>query len=288
MIVLTETPDWKAVLTKLDHLERQNRRWRLVAMFSCALAALALFMVPAASQNDQESEVKAERFVLVDRSGKPRAILRTSDTSPQLTLLDENGRERVALSLGGLFLADAQGHVGTILGGAPPLLVFSDPNGQSVVMGVLVDGPRLKLGEEVELGALNGSEHGLAIRDVKGQPRAILAASTSGPTLTLSDENGVERAELAVVSQGPILGFADAKGQPLVGLGAAPDSTALVLQHANGRQGAVLSVAPSGVSSLMLANGYGNQSAWLHVPPQGKPVLALYDGLGGSRVLSAP
>ncbi|MBI3912033.1 MAG: hypothetical protein HY320_14020, partial [Armatimonadetes bacterium] len=89
----SQTPDWQAVLARLERLEAQNRRWKMAVLAACLLAGAALLTAPAVSQEQRGRMVTAERFVLVDARGNTRATLgATAEGAPRLDLLDAAGK----------------------------------------------------------------------------------------------------------------------------------------------------------------------------------------------------
>jgi hypothetical protein len=102
-----------SVMRRLERLERENRRLkRIGGLAVVALAALGVMgqlrppttsppptiSLPAGSVSPV---IEAERFVLRDRSRKVRAELSVlADVATTLTLFDESGKLRVALTAG--------------------------------------------------------------------------------------------------------------------------------------------------------------------------------------------
>ncbi|MCX5684922.1 MAG: hypothetical protein NT049_14745, partial [Planctomycetota bacterium] len=70
----------------------------------------------------------ADRFIVEDPSGIPRAILSADTTGPYLSLFDEKGNSRAQLSL---------------LKGVPGLNLWDENNKFRAVLGVNKDGPTL-------------------------------------------------------------------------------------------------------------------------------------------------
>jgi hypothetical protein len=81
---------------RIDRLERQNRRLRILGVAALGLTGAALLSSAAAVCKT----VWAERFVLRDPSNRERAVLTAYETggAPQLSLLDEQGK--AALTFG--------------------------------------------------------------------------------------------------------------------------------------------------------------------------------------------
>jgi len=126
----------------------------------CLIVCIVLSLVVGVPILVAWSELKAicsKRFILMDESGKSRALLGVQNYGPRLSMSDENGKLSVAL---------------TVFKNGPELSL-SDENGRPrAILCVGKDGPGLSLyGEYLE-------------------PRAILSVGKDGPGLRLLDENG--------------------------------------------------------------------------------------------------
>ncbi|HZL91973.1 MAG TPA: hypothetical protein VFB96_26620 [Pirellulaceae bacterium] len=97
--------------TRIERLERGDRRWRLAATVAGAGLALVVFMGQA---RPEPGEVKARKFVLVDDEGTSRATLAMEAGGPSLVLTDARGRGAIRLSVpkvpdkGTLYLSDGE------------------------------------------------------------------------------------------------------------------------------------------------------------------------------------
>jgi len=97
--------------TRIERLERGDRRWRLAATVAGAGLALVVFMGQA---RPELGEVKARKFVLVDDEGTSRATLAMEAGGPSLVLTDARGRGAIRLSVpkvpdkGTLYLSDGE------------------------------------------------------------------------------------------------------------------------------------------------------------------------------------
>ncbi len=107
-----------SVSRRLDRLERDNRRWKVLAV--AALAGLCLVVLTGAGGGKVAGEIRARSFALVDAGGKNRAVLAMGDDgAPTLAAYDADGKRRLALGLTlknykgtpGLWLADGEGEV---------------------------------------------------------------------------------------------------------------------------------------------------------------------------------
>ena len=227
------SPDWQAVVERLERVEREHRWWRRLGLLVVAGAAAAVLMGQALPGR---RDIEAQSFVLLDSTGHLQARLGMLAGGPALQLFDQNGQGRAALSvrpdgtpllsladgtgMGGatlaagankettLLLRDPDGKVRATLGLEPhgPGLVFTDRQGVSrVALDVPGDdAARLVLqdGAGVTRAALAIDKTGAAtvrLMDGTGRPRATLASTDVGPALTLSDPNGAPRAVVGPV-----------------------------------------------------------------------------------------
>ncbi|HTN43550.1 MAG TPA: hypothetical protein VMN77_07100 [Nitrospiria bacterium] len=88
-----------------------NRKelWLIVGVsLTSSLATLGLFMafwggqtVLASDNPTPQKEVRAQKFVLVDKNGRDRAILDVADDGPALILVDKDGKPHTSLNLNG-------------------------------------------------------------------------------------------------------------------------------------------------------------------------------------------
>lgn len=148
----------EVVLQRLGRLEREVRWWRGLSALTVGLVAI-LALVSAAPSKPPE-QIRAKRFVVVDKKGRNLAELYGSESMsaaahPVLAMYGANGRTAVEL---GVFL------------GETPRIAFWDKKGTP--RGTFFVG--------------NGKEGGLIVRDAQGNERATLDAAG----LELRDEQG--------------------------------------------------------------------------------------------------
>ena len=82
-------PDLDTVTRRLERLERDARWWKVFGSIAVGLLALVVLM----GATTVADEVRATRFLLVDKAGKLRAGLGVrADGSPGLALFDKDGK----------------------------------------------------------------------------------------------------------------------------------------------------------------------------------------------------
>jgi hypothetical protein len=253
-------PPADAVMLRLDRLERENRRWRRLALGSwLALAAVGLLgqsAAPPARPAGATRVIEGERFVLTDAGGRIGATLGwEASNTPRLALHDPAGRPRAILSVGaggapGLTLLDPDGQTpraALVVGpdGAPGLALF-DPAGKPRLVTALFHpkGAAARTGGRrdptpamvaydadcavrVTVG-LRGAEAGLELADARGAARALVSVKADGtPDLTLRDGDGRARATLGVLGDGaPALNLNGPDGRARVAMTLVPDKGA--------------------------------------------------------------
>ena len=106
------------IAQRLDGLEHELRRWKL--MGCGALAALCLIVLLGARGHDEQGEIRARSFALVDASGQDRVVMAMGENgAPTVALYDRKGERRLALGMvlkgykgkPELWLADQKGEV---------------------------------------------------------------------------------------------------------------------------------------------------------------------------------
>lgn len=84
------------LLSRLEKLERDNRRLKAVALGALLLPSVLVLMGEARGSRT----VTADKLVLVDSQDRTRAILQTDSMGATLTFLDAMGNKRMVLSGG--------------------------------------------------------------------------------------------------------------------------------------------------------------------------------------------
>ncbi len=179
---MNEPREMDALLSRVERLERQNRRLKQGAVvFVLAIASVGLMaqtkQKPATSSSGQRQKprtsapatppapagptaIDAQGFILKDMNGHVRAELGLTGSTPSLKFKDENGSALVTLALN-----DTP---------AGPMLLLSDPEHHaSVALSVLEhSGPQLALtGERADI-------------------QAHIGVAPEGTTFELSDKDG--------------------------------------------------------------------------------------------------
>jgi hypothetical protein len=172
---VNETKDLSALLSRVERLEKENRRLKqgalavLLAVASVGLMAQTRQTPPSTAQRRRPAApapagptaVEAQGFILKDQNGHVRAELGLTGSSPSLKFKDENGSALVTLALN----SDAPGG---------PMLLLSDPQHHaSIALSVLEHaGPQLSLtGERPDI-------------------QLHMGVAPDGTTLELSDKDG--------------------------------------------------------------------------------------------------
>jgi hypothetical protein len=176
---VSETREFHVLLSRVERLEKENRRLKQGALaFLLLIASVGLMaqtkQKPPASSSSQKrrapapapaptgpTAVEAQSFILKDSNGHVRAELGLTGSAPSLKFRDESGSALVTLALN----SDAPGG---------PLLLLSDPQHHaSVALSVLEHaGPQLSLtGERADI-------------------QLHMGVAPDGTTLELSDKDG--------------------------------------------------------------------------------------------------
>lgn len=173
-----QTLDLNGIASRLERLERENRRLKQIGV---SLALLATVMV-VMGQGHSSRTIEAEKFVLRDANGNSRAVLGMVVGMPTLTLSDAKGVPMIVME-----------------GGDDPLFSLSRNGGKEQVTmlareelyGLAIYGePKGPInGTRVGVGVWKGVP-GLTLYDESGKEVAAIQTERSGPSLKLEDERG--------------------------------------------------------------------------------------------------
>lgn len=176
--------------TRVDRLERGNRRLRRWGAFAC-LGIGALFLLGQTGRGEISEVVEARRFVVKDAGGRNIAALGTDrDGAPVLVLTNVDGGLAATLDT---------------TAARKPTLTLYDRSGKSrAVLGVDADG-----------------SPGLSLNDKNGDARVGLAVATVGSGgLALYGDGNTVRASIGLgTGWSPYLAFLDDRGNIRAALG---------------------------------------------------------------------
>ncbi len=157
----SENDDWSNVIRRLQKVEEQHRRLRLLVFLLPIVVGAPLLLALAPHQEDV---IEATRFVVLDSEGRPRAELGMLEGVPYLILRDTLGVPMVNLNLG-------NGHPAltfTTHGGAPRVHLYAE-GARSALEFRTPNGSRL-----IELLAVNPDQQFLIYTDNDQSQRMIL------------------------------------------------------------------------------------------------------------------
>jgi hypothetical protein len=183
------TSDLDLLVRRLERLEKQNFWMKHALAAGLLVAGLGWLAGPRPAVGEAPDNLRtpavrgrtvtAERFLLVDGGGKPRAELALAQGEPFFRLADEDGKPRLAMNLGrevsGLSLLDGNGkyRAGLSLGKDGPFIRLDDARGrQRVGCGVGKEGTFLRMDDE------------------GGRPRVVWSVGAGGSSLSLVDGAG--------------------------------------------------------------------------------------------------
>jgi hypothetical protein len=197
------------ILDRLDRLERrndalaaQNRLLRVLLVAAVVAGGVALLGGRADAQPDKAA-VKATAFIVVDDKGKERARLAMDADGVGLTLLDGRGKEAAAVQ---------------VARGRPALVLRADDGDSEAVLGVLSNGPQLRLKYEKQQTVLvSSSKVGTRLEMVHEAGRPALQLMTTRAAAALGwiqkkDTRGV----IVLEDRATVPSFQDGDGKPLL------------------------------------------------------------------------
>ena len=158
------TQQMEVIVQRLDRLERKNHLLKKAGVAALSTIVAVVLMAQALPSRVAKL-VEAERFLVRDTAGKPRATLGLlPDGSPSLNLIDEDGNIRMA--------------VGMKPEGSPSLNLYDKTQTNRAVLATLPDGsPALVLFNKAgETQALLGSNFPMRIHpeDITTRPASSL------------------------------------------------------------------------------------------------------------------
>jgi hypothetical protein len=263
---------------RLDRLEREARRWKVLAGGAVGLLALGALLGTAAPGGP---EVRASRFVLVDDAGRRRAVLDT-DPDAALRIYSKEGQEKIALGL---------------RGGGPGLVLRGGRSPGGATFEVLPDGtPIVNLmrpdsAARAQLALSPRGEPSLLLRGTRVRGGTELAVDAAGSSrLTMRNRSNDDQLVLeSPVDGSPALGLRGAGGRLRAVLGLVADEIpALDLRDAAGLPRATLEVRLDGSPRLTLYDTRGTDRADLALDRGGAPRLAFTDEAGAERLAIGP
>jgi len=150
-------PTMDTLKQRIDRLEREARRWRVLAFGLLAVWSLVILLGATRGVPD---ELKARRFVVVDETGTTRGSFSASGKVASLVLTGNTGRRRITLA---------------VLGRGAPLLMFSDSSGAR----------RLQLAQQPGSDMVH-----LSIWDRNNKKRALIGVGNQFSGVVLFDKDG--------------------------------------------------------------------------------------------------
>jgi hypothetical protein len=264
----TQEPDLGCFRQRLEHSNRRNHFWKIVAL-ACLFLVGTRALMPANQNAPVSNVVAAHRFELKDDSGKVRAALFMDDVKqPALCLYDERGMERLNVKIVDgpeLWMFDENGNSRLALRriNKEPELVFFNKDTLKVMTRVTVTDKGGSFGawtsqNEPSFGA---NFDGTSVRrvfqllDENSKVRAQIAkAPTTDAYFKLLDENGANRIVMFVGELGEDasgVSFYDSNGQTsLLNIGASHGKTGYVYGSTPDKQGVFL-INNTGMSGKM-------------------------------------
>lgn len=164
----------ETLMQRVDRLERQNRLFKRIGGFALGAIA-AVVLMGQALPSKVAKLVEAEKFLVRDTAGRPRATLGLlPDGSPSLNLIDQDGNIRMA--------------VGMKSEGSPSLNLYDKTQTNRAVLATLPDGsPALVLfSKSGETRALLGSNFPIRMdhEEIETRPpSSLLLFDTTGKVI---------------------------------------------------------------------------------------------------------
>jgi|SRR6516164_1744404 hypothetical protein len=241
--MLASDCDWRSIVERrLEKLERQNRVLKCWGL--AALLALGTLVAMGAVQSSQT--LTAQKLVITDVSGKPRAVLAGNATGAMLGFTKPQGvigaslvveGDDSTLTLGGP--ARTATSISIEARGSRAWLRAQAPNGDVAHFGLDVDGPRLSISNAVnESASLHVEENGpsLLLQAAGTRGAAARIGVLSGtPSLRLLGAGGglAPSASLSILESGPALALSGDENTS-AWLRASKNGTSLKLEDSEG------------------------------------------------------
>lgn len=187
---------------RLEALEQKVKlyRWLFLAAstFSIVLAGTSAIAV-------QSKEIRANRFVLEDDSGKTRGVWETNEKMENFLFFDPEGHPR-------LILLDTPAYCG--------FSIYSQDKKALVNLGVVPgeSGLTFRDSKNIFRAGINVKDDDkstFTLVDEKGKPRIQADAYSSETAFLLNDSNELARIGLFVTPKGAVFGIADRSGKPV-------------------------------------------------------------------------
>jgi hypothetical protein len=248
----TDENSIEALWSRLESLERQNRRIKRIGTLLLVLAGSVFLMGQATKA---VKPVEATRFILKNAKGKKRAELGIRLDGPELAFF--NDKEQALLSIG-------------LLEEGPELLLLSSEGKKLASLSLTVTGPMLSLSDQTGVKRLNLSvvdgSPAVGILGTGGDAKAALGLTPTGnPFLQLfgSIEHG--GAQLLAAPDMAVLRFLDSTDKPraVFGMLEKENAPGITFNDANGATRAVLMLMPKGAGLDFLNE---NKEVTWHAP----------------------
>jgi hypothetical protein len=212
-----DAPELRDLRTRVEHLEKQNRRLKRAGLAVVVLVGSAAALGAAYARPAVPQKIVAHEFDVVDSSGRVRMRL----DRVSLNLLNETGRPAIALinatnGSGLEFYGMRNEKMGKFSFPVSRMqlnswgLQFADKDGNTAI----------------SLGGVNLG---------KGDsPKAELQLNGESPSISLFDPHGKANIGLAFLSDEPIIGLSDAQGYPRILMSLPSGQPSISLRDAQG------------------------------------------------------